>query len=443
MSLRDLHTMVDEVTALDVIRVPGPVLAHTVDVIADTIAVIIGGARSPAMRALTALDEAEGLLSPASRPGNGHTATVLTAPTHRAHPAHAAFLNATAGTFLELDEGIRPTGHPAMHVVPAAFAAAESRHACGEELLRAVSVGYELTARLFGAVRFRPGVHPHGHLGAIGAAVAVATLDGTDPHAAAAIAATTPLLTSWQACYDGASTRNTFTGHAARTGVRASALARAGFTGSSDSLAASFAHISDPQERPGYTGALDYDNLAIAGNYFKVHSVCALAQGAIEAAVSLAPVDVARIKRVKVSTIAVNLKIDTQPVANELSTRFSLPYAVAAALRLGRGDPDAFEYHPEVAALATKVDVHVDDALDAQWPQAAPVEVSVVTESGTDVACVANPRGHHSRPLSRTELRDKFTALLKEPDRAIMLWERLAQLPTMSDCTELFAETRT
>jgi len=63
-------------------------------------------------------------------------------------------------------------------------------------------------------------VHSHGHLGAVGAAVAVARLDGEDPLAVASIAAGTPLLTSWQPCYEGATVRNTFIGYAARPPTR-------------------------------------------------------------------------------------------------------------------------------------------------------------------------------------------------------------------------------
>ncbi|HEY8531740.1 MAG TPA: hypothetical protein VIL08_05785, partial [Limnochorda sp.] len=43
-----------------------------------------------------------------------------------ATPRRAALANATAGTFLELDEGQRPTGHPAIHVLPAALAQAQA-----------------------------------------------------------------------------------------------------------------------------------------------------------------------------------------------------------------------------------------------------------------------------------------------------------------------------
>src|SRR3954447_17058371 len=104
--------MVRILPEIDVADVP-PELADRVEqVIADTVSVSVAGTRTPEIAALIALDRADGLISggTGSR-GNGHTASVLTAPVSRAHPADAAFLNATAGTSLELDEGVRPTGH--------------------------------------------------------------------------------------------------------------------------------------------------------------------------------------------------------------------------------------------------------------------------------------------------------------------------------------------
>jgi len=90
-----------------------------------------------------------------------------------------------------------------------------------------VLAGYEVTSRLFQAIRLTYPVHPHGHFGAVGAAVAAALLTDADPVQAASIAGTTPLLPVWDACFDGATARNTYTGLAAQSGVTAADLARA------------------------------------------------------------------------------------------------------------------------------------------------------------------------------------------------------------------------
>lgn len=435
-----LDAMVRSVARLDLAQVPAEVLQHTEHVIADTIAVSAAGAKSPEITGLIAADEADGLVSPPSATAvGGHAASVLTWPVRRAHPAHAAFINATAGTFLELDEGVRPTGHPAMHVIPAALATAERVRAPGAAFLRAVLAGYEASARLFRTYRLGPGVHPHGHFGAVGAAIAVALLSGADPVESARIASTTPLLSVWQSCYEGATARNSYTGIAAHTGARAAALAKAGFTGAAEALDVAFGKIAGEQvgDELTLTGPLDYSALAITHNYFKVHSSCALSHSAIEAALQIRGQLTEDIQHVEVETVTNNLKIDRIPVPNSLSARFSLQYATATALILGRSDIDAFGYRPDVARLAGKVHVTAASEFDGQYPEAAPARVTVTTGSGKLSETVTNPRGHWSRPLTSAERWGKFAALIAEPRVAKAWWESLSKLADIPDCSSL------
>jgi 2-methylcitrate dehydratase PrpD len=84
-------------------------------VLSDSIAAIAAGAGEPEVQALTAklLPGAPGAASLIGQSGQAATAT-------------AAFLNGTAGTFLELDEGNQYSrGHPGIHVLPVALAVAE------------------------------------------------------------------------------------------------------------------------------------------------------------------------------------------------------------------------------------------------------------------------------------------------------------------------------
>jgi 2-methylcitrate dehydratase PrpD len=441
-----IEAAVAAAVGLELDRVSDEVIEHAGRVMADTVAVATAGARSVEIVRLVELDMAEGLVAASgdggSRPeGRTLSATVLTSPTRRAAPAHAAFLNATSGTFLELDEGMRPTGHPAMHIVPAAIAAAESGHASGEELLHAVLAGYEVTSRLFRAFRLRYPLHPHGHFGAVGAAVAVALLEGADPLQSALIAGTSPLLPVWQACFEGATARNCYTGLAAHSGVRSSALARAGFTGSAEALDVAFGtlvgELIDPEM---LTAELNHDDLGISRNYFKRHSACALTHSAIDAVLELDLPAEAAIHHVRVETVANNMKIDRQPQPNDLSGRFSLPYAVATAILLGRSDPEAFRYRPWVAALAERVQVEVAPDLEDQWPESSPARVTVEWSGGTTSASVRNPRGHHTQPMAGAEVHEKFRMLVDTRDRAEAWWARLTSLRDVTDCATLLGE---
>lgn len=131
----DLAPLVSSAVGLELNEVPEDALDHAVRVFADTVGVAIGGAKRPEIEAYVRGDG--GLFGPLA----GGGASLLVPGLQEAEPATAAFVNATAGTFLELDEGYRPTGHPAMHVVPAALAAAQALNSPGRELLAAILAG--------------------------------------------------------------------------------------------------------------------------------------------------------------------------------------------------------------------------------------------------------------------------------------------------------------
>src|SRR5258708_22795841 len=132
-------------------------------VVADCIPVIAAGMQQPEMKALVAKQLARAAPGEAWVIGAGQRAAAL----------DAALLNGTAGTWLELDEGnLYAKGHPGIQVVPAAVALAQEMACSGADLLLAVALGYELSARISRAANVRLSVHPHGTYGVVGAAVA-------------------------------------------------------------------------------------------------------------------------------------------------------------------------------------------------------------------------------------------------------------------------------
>ncbi len=443
MSATPLDRCVEIAASLDLDRVPEPVVRHTERTIADTVGVIRGGMQQREMRRLTDLLSDQGLL--VGPDGNGErpahalfaTSSILDGRGIRTAPAQAAFLNATAGTFLEMDEGVRPTGHPAMHIVPAALAVAESTHASGRKLLRAVLAGYEVTARLFQAIRLTYPTHPHGHFGAVGAAVAAALLTDVEPVSAARIAGTTPLLSVWDPCFEGATARNTYPGHAAQAGVMAPTLARAGFTGSARALLVAYGQIAGELVQPeALESDLDYGDLRITHNYFKRHSACALSQAAIDAVTALDLPAPELIERVRVETISNNMKLDRQPLPNDLSGRFSLQYAVATAIWFGRVGPTESHFNPDVARLAERVEVAVAPDLESEWPAASPARVLVKFKGGEQTATARNPHGHWTDPLTPQEIQEKFTHLVGDSAEATAWWARLTDLRQIEDCSK-------
>lgn len=427
----DMRGLIEDARSLRLEEVPGTTLEHARRVVADTVGVMLGGGRRPEIEALVDMDDP---LFPAP---SGGDARVLVPKLPGADPTAAAFVNATAGTFLELDEGYRPTGHPAMHVLPAALAASQALHAPGREFLAAVLGGYEVTARLFEAYRLTHPLHPHGHFGAVGAAVAVARLRGVKAEEPAAIASTLPLLPVWQPCLEGATARNAYTGVAAAIGLSAHRLASAGFTGSREAQPAAFGKLVGQLVAPERLAEpVDPEGLRIMRNYLKLHSACALSHTALDAVLGLEEIAVQDVKSVEVETVSNNLKIAVQARPNDLSTRFSTPYAVAAAIVHGHTRPEALVPDERVAELARCVEVRAADDLEESWPEAAPARVTVHTGKGSLTNRVNNARGHHTNPASPEELRSKFELLTGGDYEG--LYERLLRIEEVDDMARLF-----
>jgi 2-methylcitrate dehydratase PrpD len=425
--------------ALQLRDVPSAAQKHAALVLADTVGVIMAGTTQPELAALLKSSKLLGLGRSASR----RRRSIVLSPGCPSAPATtAAMINGAAATCLELDEGVRPTGHPSAHIVPAVLAAAQALGSTGAEVLAAFLSGYEVAARLFEALELRDDAHPHGHLGAIGAAVAVARLRGVSPAAAAVAAGTLPILGSWEACYEGATVRNLYTGLGASTGVAAAELAASGFVGSLASLSGRRSGITRRVRRiEALTDPVDPSSLRVAGNYFKLHSACALSHSAIDAVLEMGRLDAGCVRTIEVETCARALRLARPSAGNPLSARFSLPYAVATAIVHGGSGPGDFDPDPKVAELAGRVRIRVDPVMTAAWPAELAARVTVRFVDGQTLRRqVVNPVGHATRRPNRAVLNNKFRRLVWVP-RAEELYQRLCAISSEDDVYSLFLDS--
>ena len=428
-----LTHLIRQVEKLSYAEIPRDLRAHAARVFADTVGVMLAGGLRPEMMALA---RGEG---PLSDPGSGR-ATILVPGLPRGGAARAAFMNGTAGTFLELDEACPPASHPAIHVLPAALAAAQVLQRSGPELMAAFVAGYEVVARLFDAYRLPYPVHPHGHLGAVGAAVSVAMLRRADAVEPALIAASLPILATWDPCLEGATVRNTWAGVAAEFGIRANLLATAGFTGSRTSHVTAFGQLIgslvDPEalRRPVEPVAL-----RIRDNYYKFHSACAGTHPPLDATIALGRMDPDDVRSVLVETSPQNWKLNGQSRGNDLSNRFSIPYAVAAAIVHGHTGPSAFVTDARVTSLAARVQVRAADDLDSPEPALRmPARVTVFLSDRTVTHTVDHPYGHPANAASPARLRAKFEGIVTIPG-ASDLYDQLLDIDKVDDIAGLFA----
>lgn len=393
--------------------VPAEAKDRALWVIADCVPVIAAGMQQPEMKAFVAKHLANAASGNAWVVGAGRRAAAL----------DASLLNGTAGTWLELDEGnLFAKGHPGIQVVPAAIALAQEARVSGADLLLAVALGYEISARISRAAQMRLAVHPHGTYGVIGAAIAAARLKGFDARQAREllnIAATMGMATSRQTLLDGATVRNIFTGHSGYMGITAARLVECGFTGEIDGVGNVYGKVlSDTFKREEVTSGLGTDWL-ITRNYFKLHPTGRYVHSAIDALENLlrkvpgGRLDVDRIKEIRVRTYMLGAMLAEKNAVSSFGARFSLPFALASILYHGRSGLASFDEHavanPKIREIANLVDLREDEQHTARYPEEQPCDLRITLTDGAvwEGRCTVM-KGEPANPHRPEELEAKF-----------------------------------
>ncbi|MBU9684057.1 MmgE/PrpD family protein [Burkholderia gladioli] len=357
---------------------------------------------------------------PADTPGDGGVAVI--GREVGASPQQAALLNGYAGHALDYDDvhsSVR--GHPGTVLLPALLALAQQRRASALALLEAYVIGVEAMARLglaLGSRHYELGFHNTATLGTLGAAAATARLLGLDAatvETALGIAATQSAGLRLQF---GSEIKPLHAGLAARAGLFASELAAAGLAGAPAALdgpggflAVYGAGAAQPERLLEGWGAPW--QIVSPGLYFKPWPCCTATHYAVLAALALrerhapVPADIAGV-RITFPPAGDTPLLSRLP-ATGLEARFSVEYAVAAALSDGP---------PGVAVFA---DVPVREDLIAL---AARIE-----------------RGHdHDAPRASTDPATRFSTVEIRLADGSTLRERADRLVSAADLPAKFAD---
>lgn len=404
-------------------------------VFADTMAAVGAGAREPEVQSLKAK----------LVPETGGTSTMI-GTGQRTDAAKAAFLNGTAGTFLELDEGNQYSrGHPGIHAIPAALAWGEAHGCSGADVLVASILGYEIGARIGISAKILATMHPHGTWGTVGAAVAVAKLAGADAgqvRETINVASSLGLATSRQTMLQGGTVRNSFAGFSGQLGIMAWQMVESGFTGEADGLGTIWGTVISTDWKPEEMTKDLGTRWEIARNYFKRHACCRYNHGTLDALAMivdqrgrLAPDEVQSV-RVETYSLAAQLQ-DTSP-KNTLAGKFSVPFAVASTLINGSSGVESFTWDKvrdaRIQAFADKVEVVEDPALTALMPDFRPARVIVTLTDGTVLeAETKTNRGDTEDPYDDSELDRKYAELTR------LVWPDAVARGIYEDCFRLEA----
>lgn len=343
----------------------------------------------------------------------------------RAVVPHPAFFNTFCGRIHTFDDTYEAGPiHPGTCVLSAAFAAAEESGATGKRLLEAVLTGYEVSIRVCvaaGAGHYAAGFHPTGTCNAFGAAAAAARAYGLDARQSTAALALAGEAAAGlrQHQEDGGMTNSALNGaRAARTGVEAAQLARAGLTGPEKILEGRFGFF-EMMEAHGDAGAIGQ---GLGAHYrfletsLKPYPTCRFTHGPIAALRSLR-LRAGDVESIELATFGQSVEVSDRP---EIRTRseaiLSHQYALALALtreRITLDDLDeASRTNPDLRALSSRVRVVHDPRLDEQYPGRWPHRLTIssrnhaILRAGSDF-----PPGGPQDPLGEDAVVAKFQAL--------------------------------
>lgn len=263
----------------------------------------------------------------------------------------AAFVNAVTG-HATLQEDLGGGGHPGTYIVPVVLAVGEEYGRSGRQVLAALAVGYEAADRIGRAVP--PTMQARGFravpaIGVFGAAAAAAMLMDLDT---ARLGSALDLAAHrvgglYQPFADGTMEGYFHAGFAARSGICAAMLARAGAQTSHLSLEGRNGFFNTYGAGPGDAGALlapITTELALNRVRSKPFPACALNQDTMLMIRALRPADLReqQIERLVLRRPATGLNsveapgvANDPPYANMLQAQMSAKFTAAAAL-LGR-----------------------------------------------------------------------------------------------------------
>lgn len=393
-------------------------LQHLRHILADTVAACAVGNQEPPMRQLLALQQTQ------VAPG---LASVLGSRV-QLNPLDTAALNASAGCWLELDEGnLASNGHPGIQVIPTALAVAQQRGRSGADFLLASAIGYELVARIGSACDMRMSIHPHGTYGVVGAAVAAGRLMGLERaqmRELISLAASSPMAGNRQGMKEGATLRNWYAAHSASMGQTAVRLVQSGFTGPLDGL------------RPTCDGVL-FDNFRpeelvrdlgrrwlLAEGYIKLYGCGRPIHAALDALLdALSPLGSPaawplpeEVQRMELRGFKFLVFLGSTDIRNAFATRFSTPFALASVLaHRSHGIEcftDAAAVDARIHALMQRVGMQEDPAMSARFPQQQCCELTLTLTDGRQLQGRCEViRGEPAHPADPQDYRDKFMAL--------------------------------
>lgn len=434
----------EHIAASRELDLPAAVVTKASAHILDTVAAMVSGSRLPAGR--------RGAAFASTQHPDGPSTVIGTSLSTRA--VDAALANGMAAHADETDDSHPESlSHPGCGIVPAALAVAEELGRDGDELVRAVVVGYDVGTRVVLALG-RPPVltaqssySTHAYAAVFGAAAAAAALHRLDErsvrHALAYAAQSASGTTTWLRDGNHIEKAYVFGGMPAANGVRAAGMVAAGCDGVDDVFAGhpNFLDAISPRADLARLAAGLGSRWEIQHTNIKKFAVGSPAQAAVQATLDLIDSDAPAAGDIEAIEIVLPGDL-AEVVDGRLMPDINVQYLVAGSL-LDRRFSFAMAHDaarmeaPDVVALIGRTTLVPD-------PAVAGVRTATVTLSMSDGRTLRRHvdavRGTVANPMSREEIVEKALDLLvpllgDEPARGVVA--TIERLPELADVRSL------
>ncbi len=381
--------------------------------------------------------------------------------------AGAAVINGSAAHGEDFDNTFEGCPvHSGAVIVPAVLAAAESWRLSGAQAFNGIAAGMEVMCRL-GLIAQKgihaAGFHPTAVLGTMAATAGVAAAANLPAKATANALGIAGSLAGGLIEYlaDGSWTKRLHAGWAAQSGLRAAAMARAGFEGPATVFEGDHGlfHGFAPSIEPDF-GLLAADlgsRWHAERTAFKPYACGTMTQPFVDCAISLAQMlhaDEIVTLTCKVGEGTVHrlwepLELKRRP-PNAYAAKFSTPYCIAVGFL--RGDAGLAEFSADtvrdeaVLELAGRVGYEIDP--DDEYPRNSTGGIIATLKDGRTVeAHQAHLRGGSRAPLARDELVRKCSANVRHggcdsgvADRLVAFADSLSSDESPLSLRTVFAE---
>jgi 2-methylcitrate dehydratase PrpD len=373
----------------------------------------------------------------------------------RTTTVNAALANAMCAHSDETDDFEPVTkAHPGSSVVPAALAMGEYEGRSGQDLIRAVALGYDLACRLLMALgpdlvrgSHRSAEGTASTFGALGAAASLAQLDEQGMRYAISYSSQQVSgLWSWVKDKDHIEKAFDFAGMGARNGVTAVTMVQAGMTGVNDVLDGTnnlfIALSTDPKPEAMLDGL--GSRFYVTETAIKTYSVGYPIQSPLDAFLTLRKQY--GLTPDNVRSIVVKIPTDAEGIVGESAMPdVNCQHLVAVALVKGAvsfadSHDVALMHDPRILAQRSKITVVPDAALmDPAAPRGGIVQVTT-TDRRTVEHFTRFPPGTKENPLSTEAVSAKARDLMAPvlgAARTEQLIERINRLETLDNIRQL------